>query len=129
MIFNRRKARRTGAKGNWKLQRPTARTDQYQIAPTAGRSAERPPMPATRKRTRPARPARATKANSTAPEFVIVPKKGPPGAMLADPLRMQTPTLVTATRDARVFHGRASAHKFLKRNPNIKRHFAYQRAK
>jgi hypothetical protein len=47
--------------------------------------------------------------------------------MLLDPERMELPQTTLKVAHARLFHGRASAHKFLKRNPKLKRLFNYQR--
>jgi hypothetical protein len=79
----------------------------------------------TARRTKPPKPR--PRATSKAPPFVIVPKKGAPGEMLLDPERMEVPQTTINVEHARLFHGRASAHKFLKRNPKLKRIFNYQR--
>jgi hypothetical protein len=66
-------------------------------------------------------------AKPTQPEFVIVPKKGPAGSFLADPIKMINPALVTDVGEAKILHGRSSAHKFLSRLPRLKKIFSYQR--
>lgn len=77
------------------------------------------------------KPAADTKAPpvrkvSGAP-FVLVPKNGKPGEMMADPMKMQEPPLTTDAAQAKILHGRGSAHKFFARNPTMAKKFNAQR--
>jgi hypothetical protein len=83
-------------------------------------------MPTATKVKRKARPQTGPKG----PVYIIISKttRGRhAGRLLLDPLKLTVPETTTKVDQAKTFHGRNSAHKYLARHPEVAKRYRYQR--